>query len=241
MYGTPVDDLESGSSKNWVSDQRLRSGFVRKVLGLVLAQLVVFVAIVSAFVYSETVKLWATSSSGSLVTLVCFLSVMVITVLPLCYPSAYREYPKNYIILLVYTLALAVTIAGEAAKLAQSGPHIFLQSLAVTALVVAALVVFAAFSDVDMTTMLPYVATLSMALIIGLVIGIVVRSNLLNTVVSMLSAVSFGLYLMIDLQLIMGRGSLKLSEDEYVLAAIMVYTDVAYIFLDIMRLSKSDD
>ncbi|KAH0486623.1 MAG: hypothetical protein KVP17_003463 [Porospora cf. gigantea B] len=242
MYGTPVNDLESGSSKNWVSDQRIRSGFVRKVLGLVLTQLIVFVAITSAFVYSDTVKVWAASSSGSLVSLVCAVVVLVITVLPLCYPSAYRQYPKNYIILLVYTLALAAVIGGEAAKLTHSaGSQIFLQALVVTAVVVAALVAFASFSNVDMTTFLPYVVTLSMALLCGLVIGVVVGSKLLNTAMSVLSAAIFGLYVMIDLQLIMGRGSLKLSEDEYVLAAIMVYTDVAYLFLEIMRLSKSDD
>lgn len=46
----------------------------------------------------------------------------------------------------------------------------------------------------------------------------------------------FGIYLIVDTQLIMGGKQVELAIDEYILAAMMLYIDIIQIFLYILRL-----
>ena len=41
----------------------------------------------------------------------------------------------------------------------------------------------------------------------------------------------YSIYILIDTQLIMGRNSVKLSMDNYVLGAVLLYTDIIGLFL----------
>ena len=51
----------------------------------------------------------------------------------------------------------------------------------------------------------------------------------------------FGLYLVIDTQMIVGGRSVELAIDQYALAAMLLYIDIVQIFLYILRfLSKKD-
>lgn len=49
-------------------------------------------------------------------------------------------------------------------------------------------------------------------------------------------AVLFSIYLIFDLQLIMGNGELAIEPDEYVLATLNIYLDVINLFLYILQL-----
>ena len=53
---------------------------------------------------------------------------------------------------------------------------------------------------------------------------------------SFFGAALFGLYLIVDIQLIMGNQSRRIGMDDYVFAAINLYLDVINIFLYILRI-----
>ena len=58
-------------------------------------------------------------------------------------------------------------------------------------------------------------------------------SNLLFTYISL---VLFSIYLIYDTQLLIGKGRVKFSEDDYILAAINIYLDVIILFLKILQI-----
>ncbi len=55
-----------------------------------------------------------------------------------------------------------------------------------------------------------------------------------------LGCVLFGIYLVIDTQLIVGGGRYELSLDDYVAGALMLYIDIIQIFLYILSLLSSN-
>lgn len=58
----------------------------------------------------------------------------------------------------------------------------------------------------------------------------------LHTLYCALGAAVFGIYLVIDTQLIFGGGRYSLSMDDYVAGALILYIDIVQIFLYILQL-----
>jgi FtsH-binding integral membrane protein len=55
-------------------------------------------------------------------------------------------------------------------------------------------------------------------------------------VYSLIGVIIFGLYLVIDTQLIIGNQSYKLSKEDYILGAIILYLDIINIFIYILSI-----
>ena len=49
----------------------------------------------------------------------------------------------------------------------------------------------------------------------------------------------YGLFLIIDTQLIVGGGRHELSIDDYVIGALVLYLDIIYIFIELLRIFGS--
>ena len=60
--------------------------------------------------------------------------------------------------------------------------------------------------------------------------------HILRVVISGVSVVVFGLYLIFDIQMIVGGHYVEFTIDDYVLAAMQVYLDIVMIFLHLLRL-----
>ena len=54
-----------------------------------------------------------------------------------------------------------------------------------------------------------------------------------------IGVILFGFYLLFDTQLIVGKGQHKLSPEDFILGAIMLYLDIINIFLYILRILSS--
>ncbi len=104
-------------------------GFVRKVLGIVAAQLLFTFIIVISASYSDGFGLFCTSVGCQVTSvLVYFFSLIAI----MCSKGLRHSVPMNYIVLLVFTLSLAFMIAGITAWLT---PASVMLSIGVLALV----------------------------------------------------------------------------------------------------------
>ena len=72
-------------------------------------------------------------------------------------------------------------------------------------------------------------------MILGLV-TMFVHSNFLDNLYCCFGVFVFGIYLIVDTQLIMGGKQVELAIDEYILAAMLLYIDIIQIFLYLLRL-----
>ena len=63
----------------------------------------------------------------------------------------------------------------------------------------------------------------------------------METLIAVLIASIYSLYLIIDTQLIIGGRHIELSLDDYVLGAILLYVDIITLFIEILRIIGKKD
>ena len=77
-----------------------------------------------------------------------------------------------------------------------------------------------------------------------LVLGITsffVQSEFLTNLYCCIGVALFGVYLVIDTQMIMGGREVELSIDDWALAAMLLYIDIIQIFLYLLRILSNKD
>jgi FtsH-binding integral membrane protein len=88
----------------------------------------------------------------------------------------------------------------------------------------------------DFTIKWGLVAVLAMSLFMLAIFGIFWPTRFLYSVYCSLCVLLFGIYLIIDTQLIIGGKRIALTIDEYVAAALLLYVDIITIFLYILQM-----
>jgi FtsH-binding integral membrane protein len=101
---------------------------------------------------------------------------------------------------------------------------------------VVALTIYACTTDTDFTTSMGLVLVLVVCLMILGITSMFVNSPFLTNLYCCVGVLVFGLYLVIDTQLIMGGKTNNLAIDQYILAAMLLYIDIIQIFLYILRI-----
>ena len=104
-------------------------------------------------------------------------------------------------------------------------PELVLEAAGITTAVTIVLSLYAVFSDDDMTLCVGAVLVLSVVLFIMMFLLIFVGGRTLNIIYSSLAAVLFGIYLIIDIKMVVrrievGGVSVKYSYDDYIIAAV---------------------
>lgn len=75
-----------------------------------------------------------------------------------------------------------------------------------------------------------------MAVIFLSFINFIYSVPLISNLIALCFAVLYSAYILIDTQIILGRGKTKLNLDNYVLGAILLYIDIIGLFLEILKL-----
>mmetsp|Transcript_10135 Transcript_10135/g.13803 ORF Transcript_10135/g.13803 Transcript_10135/m.13803 type:complete len:131 (-) Transcript_10135:97-489(-) len=105
-----------------------------------------------------------------------------------------------------------------------------------TAGVTVALTVYALTTKADFTYMGGMLWVLGMTIIMTSLFGFwFYYSEVYNIFICGLLVIFYGLYLIYDVQLIAGGGRHKLSMDDYIIGALIIYIDVINLFLTILR------
>ena len=163
---------------------------------------------------------------------VVFAVCMIVTSLVLMCSRARFVYPYNYLLLLLFTVSEAMLVGVLSAFYTVSSVAF---ALGGAVLICVGLSLFACQSKHDFTSCVGIVFILSLNL---LLLGIL--SFFLGTwaqaLYSFLSLLLFSFYLVIDTQLIIRRGAVRLEEDDYIVAAVMIYLDIINIFVSLLRL-----
>lgn len=67
------------------------------------------------------------------------------------------------------------------------------------------------------------------------------HTRIVYLIISVVGAIIFSLYLLYDLQMLMGGKTQELSPDEYIFASMTIYLDVIQIFLNILQALQASD
>jgi len=228
-YADPEDPEAKGFEFN---DQAIRKGFIRKVFSILTVQLLVTIGFVCLFIFHRPTQLFVIEHFWLWIVSVVILFVTMIILA--CCESVRRKTPANFILLGVFTLAMSFMMGVMSANF-----EVFevLMALGITAVVTISLVIFAFQTKWDFTTM---GGVLFVAVIILFILGmfaIFMPGRTLMLVYASLGALIFCIYLVYDIQMMMGgKHKYSISPEEYIFAALNLYLDIVNIFMYILML-----
>lgn len=80
--------------------------------------------------------------------------------------------------------------------------------------------------------------SLIMALSVGSLVSIFYRGEFFNFLLACAGAAVFSMYIIYDLQMIMGDRKLNISPEEYIFAALNLYVDIIRIFMELLKILR---
>ena len=153
-----------------------------------------------------------------------------------------RDYPKNMILLAIFTLCESYFVSFICGLTANSvGTQTVVVAAVMTMAMVTACTVYAYKTETDFTASWALVTVLSVVLLVLGLVTMFTSSPFLTNLYCAVGVFVFGLYLIIDTQMIMGGRKAEMTTDDYVVAALMLYIDIIQIFLYILELLKNNN
>eukprot|EP00913_Durusdinium_trenchii_P019281 g18123.t1 len=222
-----------------IEDTAVRHGFVQKVFGILLVQLVT-TTLVGGLVMKLALPV---AKSNPALAMALMLGSLVLSIACMCIfaccPQTMRQTPTNYLLLALFTLAESVLVGFISAHYTQES---VLLVLATTCIVVVSLILFACQTKYDITGYLPYVLVACMGLFgFGFILTIAAFCGMGNSpvfqtmrlVYSMCGVLVFSCFIVLDTQLIVGgkHSKFRFGVDDYCMAAINLYMDIVQLFL----------
>lgn len=238
MASSAAAPLLSESVKN--ATLEVRRGFVRKVYGILSAQLLLTVAIATPICMAG--EQWVVNNSWLLVlSTVVLLGTMCAMC---CCQEALRRYPTNYIFLLLITSAMSVVVGFSSAAYTWQS---VLLAAGITVVIFLAMTLYAWTTTTDFSGAGPYLfAAMICLMVFGFVIAIMamcgVNVEWAMMLYDLLGVLLFTFYIVYDTQLMIGAlgnastHKVEFSIDEYAFAALNLYLDIINLFLYLLSL-----
>ena len=221
-FGGEINNLSA-------SGKSARQAFIRKVFFIFLTQIAFTFAMVSCAIFSTAYRQFYANSL--LLMILAFAGLIASSIALYCTYLA-RKVPHNYLLLALFTLC-------EGYLLSFVGFYrrdVILTAAVLTLAVVVGLTIYACTTETDMTLQGGLLFIVG-AIFGGLVlVGLFVRSSFFTALLASLGCFFFGLYLVYDVQLILGTKSERYSLDDYIVAALSLYVDVVGLFVQILEL-----
>ncbi|XP_053287950.1 glutamate receptor, ionotropic, N-methyl D-aspartate-associated protein 1b (glutamate binding) [Pleuronectes platessa] len=214
-----------------LDNKTIRRAFIRKVFLVLTAQLMVTFAFVAVFTFVDEVKMFVLVNTWTYMVsyAVFFVSVCVIS----CCGSVRRRHPWNLVALSILTLSMSYMV-GMIASFHETESVIM--AVGITAVVCFTVVLFSLQTKYDFTSCHGVLFVCLIVLIFFGILCIFIRNRILHIVYAGLGALLFTCFLAVDTQLLLGNKELALSPEEYIFAALTLYTDIINIFLYILAI-----
>uniref|UniRef100_A0A6I8NG48 Glutamate ionotropic receptor NMDA type subunit associated protein 1 n=1 Tax=Ornithorhynchus anatinus TaxID=9258 RepID=A0A6I8NG48_ORNAN len=215
---------------NW-DDKSVRRAFIRKVFLVLTLQLSVTFSFVAIFTFVDGVKgfvqrnVWAYYVSYA----IFFVSLIVLS----CCGDFRRKHPWNLIALSILTVSLSYMV-GMIASFYNTDAVIM--AVGITTTVCFTVVIFSMQTRYDFTSCMGVLLVSMVVLLVFSILCIFIRNRILEIVYASLGALLFTCFLAVDTQMLLGNKQLSLSPEEYVFAALNLYTDIINIFLYILAI-----
>jgi len=216
----------------------VRNGFIKKVYGILSAQLLLTAAIAAPFVLNEGVKKWVHTNGAPVLIAVTVLNIALLCGMTCCCQESMRTFPTNYILLFAFT-ATEGFLVGVICSMYTGSSVLF--AVMATGFLVGGLTLFAITTKSDFTGMGVYLLAAVLVLSIFGIFSMFFSSQLMHNIYCCLGILVFSFYLIFDTQMIMGKGELRLGADDYVYGALQLYLDIIQLFLYILQLFGNRD
>lgn len=225
------------------AEKAIRQAFVSKVYSILTVQLIFTSALIGMFVLNNETKLYFAKAQGWM--FLGFAIFFVTYLILACVESARRSAPLNFILLSLLTIGYGLVAAVTSCRYNTVTVMAAFLATGVSCLLIAA---FAKSTSFDMTNCgttlcLLGLAHMVIAMILMLILVPLGYAKAASLILAIGGALLSSLYLVFDLQLIMGGRKCEISPEEYILAAVMLYTDIVQIFIYMLEIFSrlSDD
>ena len=220
------------------AEKSVRLGFVRKVYGILVVQLMVTVGISSLFIVNEDCRRLARTQPN---IIWAAYGVMFVTLIVLsCCGEVRRKHPHGMIGLTIFTLSTSFFVGIISSIYAQViGEWIVIEALLMTALIVVGLTIFAFQTKYDFTRFNGFIVALIMWGMMLLMFNFVfiMDTRFAYTLYASCGAALMCFFIVHDTQLMIGgKHKYQLQVDEHVFAALNLYLDIVNLFLYILTI-----
>lgn len=218
------------------AEKAIRQAFVSKVYSILTVQLLFTSFLIGFFILHEpTKKFFAASQMFLFLGFGIFIVAYIILV---CAESARRSTPINFILLSIATLGYGLVAAITSCRYETTTVMSAFIATGISCFLIA---LFAKTTKFDITNCGTTLCLIGLAqLVVGLVLVAILvpagKAPLASIIISIGGAFVASLYLIFDIQLIMGGRKCELSPEEYILGAIMLYTDIIGIFMYLLEI-----
>uniref|UniRef100_A0A8V5GUK7 Uncharacterized protein n=1 Tax=Melopsittacus undulatus TaxID=13146 RepID=A0A8V5GUK7_MELUD len=223
-------DTQDFPAPQW-DDSSVRQAFIRKVFLVLTLQLSVTFTFVASFTFLDGLKVFVQTHTWSYylsygVFFCCLLALS-------CCGDLQRRHPWNLMALSILTLSLSYMVAMVASFYDTDA---VLMAVGITVLVCFSVVLFSMQTRYDFTSCRGVLLVLLVVLVLFSILLLCVRNRVLELIYAALGALLFTGFLAVDVQLLLGNKNLSLSPEDFVFAALSLYTDIINIFLYLLAL-----
>ena len=220
-----------------------RLGFIRKVYMILLTQLVITAGFTAIAITSLGMCSWMQENWWLIIIVSIF--IIVIEIALICVRKLARTTPHNYVALLMFTMLEAYWIAFICQyyvydpyrnSFNDDGYRTITMAGCMTLAVVAAATTYAWTTKNDFTRQRGFIFVLVVTFMMLGFFSIFFYSYVFMMFMCTLGVIIFGIFLIYDTQLILGEGRHKLQIDDYILGALILYTDIIMIFYYLLML-----
>ena len=212
-------------------DQVVRQGFIRKVFGILSIQLLFTTFLCLISMSSPSFLLF--QAQHSFIFALCCIGAIAVPLGIICFPDAYRKVPTNYCLLAIFTFCESYLVSFICGA---SNPALVFMAAVMTTGIVISLTFYAYWTKTDFTMMGGALFLAGMCMLLISIFMMFTQNKMLHILFSAAGVFLGGIYLIYDMQLILGKGVVRLDSDDYVFAAIMLYSDIIYIFVKILEI-----
>lgn len=232
-YDSDAEGLPTQAGLSGFGEKAIRRGFIKKVYGILMCQLLLTFAIVAVFLYVEPLKLYVQRSRT--IYWIAFAIMIVCLIGMACCEGVRRSFPTNVIFLGIFTGAEGFMLGTLCAHFDVDA---ILIAVGITAGVTFGLTVFAFQTKIDFTACGGCLcAMLMMLFMAGIFLAIFGTSKITMIAYGTAGALIFSLYIIYDTQMMMGgKHKYALDPEEYIFAALNIYLDVVNLFLYILMI-----
>ncbi|XP_004646316.1 protein lifeguard 1 [Octodon degus] len=213
------------------SDRSVRQAFIAKVFLILSTQLFLTAVIIGAFVFWKDLRVWVVAHPWFIHAL--FPAFFAILIILACCGDIRRQVPANYILLGLFTIFEGLLLGAVSAF--YSAEEV-LWATAATSLVTVALTIFALQTKWDFTWLNGVLFVFLCVLLIYGILVLFIQAYWLHLLYAGIGTLLFSMYLVMDVQLLVGVRHYELDPEEYVFAALEIYLDIINLFLFILQL-----
>lgn len=209
----------------------MRLGFIRKVYGILSVQLLITTIFTLFSMYWTSWKQFQMGHIG--IAWIMIILTFVLPIIIICCPGSMRQVPQNYIVLFLFTFAESYLVSFVCAL---TQPQLVFMAAFMTFALVVSLTIYAMTTKTDFTIQGGLLFILGCAFCLFSIFGLFTNNKIFHIILCVGGIILFGLYLIYDTQLILGKQGESLDIEDYILGSFMLYTDIVYIFMRILEL-----